>query len=89
MNILRGMVFVLISFFAVSCTCTAEKGAVRRLEGQHEKFFSKYMKYVDQDANFGGPGLSEEQRKKARDDERKDIQSIRDIVNALKTSLGE
>jgi hypothetical protein len=89
MRIIRIAIVVLVSFVAISCTCTAEKGALRRLDGEHEKFFAKYLKYVDQDAAFGGPGLSEDQRKKARDDERKNVQALRDIVGALKKSLGE
>lgn len=89
MRMIRLVAFVFLAFVAASCTCTAEKGALRRLDGEHEKFFAKYLKYVDQDGAFGGPGLSEEQRKKARDDERKNVQSIRDIVGALKASLGE
>ena len=84
-----GVLFLALLLVVSGCTCSAERGAVTRLQTEHEKFFAKYLKYVDQDAAFGGAGLSDDQRKKARDDERKNVQAIRDIVAALKVSLGD
>jgi hypothetical protein len=72
-----------------ACTCTAEKGAVSRLEQQQDKLASKYLKYVDADPAIGGPNATEEQRKKAREDERLLIQSLKDITTSLKKSLGD
>jgi len=63
-----------------SCKCTAEKAAVVRLEDQHEKLFAKYAVYVAQDSKLDA---------KAKDDEIKLLQSIRDITAALKRSMGD
>lgn len=87
-RLVKAFVFALVVLLA-SCTCTAEKGAVSRLQTEHEKFFVKYLKYVDQDPAFGGAALSEEQRKKARDDERKNVQALRDVILSLKKSIGD
>lgn len=63
-----------------SCKCTAEKAAVDRLQDQQEKIFSKYTMYVAKDEKLDA---------KAKDDELKLLQSLRDIVLALKRSLGD
>ena len=86
---LAKVLFLAIIVFLASCTCAAEKGAVSRLQTEHEKFFVKYLKYVDQDPAFGGAALSEDQRKKARDDERKNVQALHDVIASLKRSLGD
>lgn len=65
----------------LSCTCSAEKAAVSRLQEQHEKLFTKYAAYVMAD-----PKLKTQADK---DDELKLLQSLRDIVLALKRSLGD
>lgn len=72
-----------------ACTCTAEKGALTRLDQQTDKLAVKYLKYVDADPAIGGPSATDEQRKKAREDERLLIQSIKDIIASLKKSLGD
>jgi hypothetical protein len=72
-----------------ACTCTAEKGAVSRLEAQQDKIATRYLKYVDADPNIAGPSATDDQKKKARDDERALIQSLKDIIASLKKSLGE
>lgn len=63
-----------------ACKCTAEKGAVSRLEDQQEKLFTKYSIYVAKDNNLDA---------KAKDDEIKLLQSLRDAVAALKRSMGD
>ena len=84
------VVLVAVLTLALSaCTCTAEKGAVTRLESQHEKLKVKYLKYVDADPNIGGPSATEEQRKKARADERLLFDSLKSITDSLKRSLGD
>ena len=76
---LLGAVLVLVVLLS-SCKCTAEKAAVSRLEDQQEKIFVKYTAYVQADAKLSAP---------AKDDEFKLLQSLRDIVLALKRSLGD
>jgi len=83
------LVVALLVLSLSACKCTAEKGAVTRLEGQHEKIKAKYLKYVDADPTIGGPNATEEQRKKAREDERLLFQSLKDITDSLKKSLGD
>lgn len=63
-----------------SCKCAAEKQAVDRLGDQQEKVFQKYTSYVNADPKLDA---------KAKDDEMKLLQSIRDIVLALKRSMGD
>ena len=63
-----------------SCKCTAEKAAVSRLGEQQEKIFVKYTAYVNLDPKLDA---------KAKDDEQKLLQSLRDITSSLKKSLGE
>jgi hypothetical protein len=63
-----------------SCKCSAEKAAVDRLGDQQEKVFEKYTRYVNADPKLDA---------KAKDDEQKFLQSIRDIVLALKRSMGD
>ena len=63
-----------------ACSCPAERAAVERLEGQHEKLFTKYAFYVAQDAKLDAA---------AKDDQLKLLQSIRDITGALKKALEE
>jgi hypothetical protein len=74
-----GIVLVLIVLVS-SCRCAAEKAAVDRLQDQQEKVFIKYTSYVQADPKLSAP---------AKDDELKLLQSLRDIVLALKRSLGE
>lgn len=88
----RFTLVVLVAVFALSlaaCKCTAEKGAVTRLEGQHEKLAVKYFKYVDADPNIAGPNATEEQRTKARQDARELFRSLKSITDSLKNSLGD
>jgi len=63
-----------------SCKCSAEKGAVSRLEDQQEKIFVKYTTYVNADPKLDAG---------AKSDELKLLQSLRDIVSALKRSMGD
>lgn len=63
-----------------ACQCSAERGAVTRLQDQHEKLFVKYTAYVAQDPKLDA---------KAKDDELKLLQSLRDITSSLKRSLGD
>lgn len=70
-------VLVLVS----SCKCSAEKEAVARLQDQQEKIFVKYTAYVNADPKL--KTLAD------KDDELKLLQSLRDIVLALKRSMGE
>ena len=63
-----------------SCKCSAEKAAVSRLEDQQEKLFVKYAAYVNADPKLDAA---------AKDDERKLLQSLRDITGSLKRSLGD
>lgn len=63
-----------------ACTCSAEKGAVTRLQDQQEKLFTRYTIYVAKDPNLD---------QKAKDDEVKLLQSLRDITSSLKRSLGD
>jgi ABC-type phosphate/phosphonate transport system substrate-binding protein len=71
---------ILIVLALASCKCSAERAAVSRLEGQQEKLFAKYSAYVNADPKLDAA---------AKDDERKLLQSLRDITSALKRSLGE
>lgn len=73
-------ILLAIMVLASSCTCTAEKGAVSRLESQQEKIFVKYSAYVSKDDKLDAA---------AKDDELKLLQSLRDIVSSLKRSLGD
>ena len=72
------VVLLLPVLFLSACSCSAERAAVQRLEGQHEKLFVKYSAYVAQDAKLDSA---------AKDDELKLLQSIRDITGALRKSL--
>lgn len=74
------VVAVLIVLSLAACTCTAEKGAITRLQDQQEKVFTKYTIYVAKDPNLD---------QKAKDDELKLLQSLRDITGSLKRSLGD
>lgn len=71
----------LLAVSIASCTCAAEKGAISRLQDQHEKLFVKYAAYVNAD-----PKLKTQADK---DDELKLLKSISDIVSSLKRSLGD
>ena len=73
-------VAVVLVLSLASCKCSAEKAAVTRLEDQHEKLFVKYTIYVAKDPNLDA---------KAKDDELKLLQSLRDITSSLKRSLGD
>ena len=87
----RFPVLVLVAVLALTlgacCSVDVEKGALTRLEQQHDKLGVKYLKYVDADPQIGGPNATEEQRKKAREDERLLLKSIKDIIESLKKSL--
>lgn len=74
------VVAVLLVLSLASCKCAAEKAAVGRLEDQQEKIFTKYTVYVASDPKLDA---------KAKDDELKLLQSLRDITSSLKRSLGE
>jgi hypothetical protein len=74
------LVAVVLVLSLAACTCTAEKGAVTRLQDQQEKVFVKYAVYVGQDPKLDA---------KAKDDEVKLLQSLRDITSSLKRSLGD
>jgi hypothetical protein len=74
------LVAVILVLSLASCKCTAEKAAVARLEDQQEKLFTKYTIYVAKDDKLDA---------KAKDDEVKLIQSLRDITSSLKRSLGD
>lgn len=78
----KKIVFVscLLVMSLASCKCAAEKAAVARLEGQQEKIFAKYSVYVAQDQKLDA---------RAKDDELKLLQSLRDITSSLKRSLGD
>jgi hypothetical protein len=73
-------VAVVLVLSLASCKCSAEKAAVIRLEDQHEKLFTKYTIYVAKDDKLDA---------KAKDDELKLLQSLRDITSSLKRSLGD
>lgn len=73
-------VAVVLVLSLASCKCVAEKAAVARLEEQQEKLFVKYTIYVAKDPNLDA---------KAKDDEVKLLQSLRDITGSLKRSLGD
>lgn len=73
-------VAIVLVLSLASCKCTAEKAAVGRLQDQHEKLFTKYTAYVDADPKLDAA---------AKDDERKLLQSLRDITGSLKRSLGD
>lgn len=64
----------------VSCKCSAEKAAVSRLQDQHEKLFVKYTMYVAKDEKLDAA---------AKNDELLLLQSLRDITQSLKKSLGD
>jgi hypothetical protein len=80
MKKLSVVVSLLLVLSVSSCKCSAEKAAVSRLEDQQEKIFAKYTIYVAKDANLDA---------KAKDDELKLLQSLRDITTSLKKSMGE
>ena len=71
---------VLLVLSLAACQCAAEKGAVTRLQDQQEKLFVKYSAYVAQDPKLDA---------RAKDDELKLLQSLRDITSSLKRSLGD
>ena len=64
----RFPVLVLVAVLALTlgacCSVDVEKGALTRLEQQHDKLGVKYLKYVDADPQIGGPNATEEQRTK-------------------------
>lgn len=68
------------------CTHQVEEGALGRLEMEVGDMGAKYMRYVDADPLFGGP-LTEEQRVKARENERAWVGRVKGIVTAVKASL--
>lgn len=74
------LVVVLLVLSLASCKCAAEKAAVSRLEDQQEKLFVKYTIYVAKDEKLDA---------RAKDDELKLLQSLRDITSSLKRSLGD
>ncbi len=74
------LVALVLVLSLASCKCAAEKAAVTRLEDQHEKLFQKYTVYVAQDPKLDA---------RAKDDELKLLQSLRDITSSLKRSLGD
>lgn len=71
---------IVLTLSLASCKCTAERGAMTRLESQQDAIFMKYTVYVGQDPKLDAA---------AKNDEIKLLQSIRDIVSSLKKSLGE
>lgn len=83
------VVSAMVLSLSACCSIAPEKGAITRLEGQHEKLRAKYLKYVDADPTIGGPNATPEQRAKAREDERLLFQSLKDITDSLKRSLGD
>lgn len=72
------VVAVILVLSISGCKCTAEKAAVARLEDQQEKIFVKYTAYVNADPKLDAA---------SKDDERKLLQSLRDITSSLKRSL--
>lgn len=75
------IVSVVIVLTLSACACTAEKGAVSRLQDQHEKLFVKYAAYVEADPKL--------KTRADKDDELKLLQSLRDITTSLRKSLGD
>lgn len=81
---MKKKLFIVISVLlisTVSCKCSAERGAVSRLQDQHEKLFVKYAAYVEADPKL--------KTRADKDDELKLLQSLRDITSSLKRSLGD
>ena len=71
---------VVLAVSALSCSCAAEKGATTRLQAQQEQIFTKYSAYVAADPKLDA---------KAKDDELKLLQSLREITTSLRKSLGD
>lgn len=70
-----------------SCKCTAEKAAVDQVENSHKLIAAKLLKYVDADENIAGAGATADQKKKARDDWHKLVESDQRNIDALKKAM--
>ncbi len=82
-------------FLAVSvsgCSLFQSKGdldlaSIEAIDKRFDKIAPKYIKYVEADSDFGGAGLTDEQRKKAKDDEKKAVESTGRLIDSVKNRL--
>jgi hypothetical protein len=81
------VVVVLAVALVGCCTHSVEKGALDRLDVEVTDMSGRYLKYVDADPMFGGAALTQEQRVKARENERAWTVRVKGIVVAVKKSL--
>lgn len=79
---MRKIALLSAALFALACgaCCSAEKNAVSNIERTHEMILPKYVAYVD-----GDPALSAEQK----DDQKKLVDSLKRLTEALRNSLEE
>lgn len=85
---MKTLIVCVLALFAVGC-CShpVEVGALGRLETEIDAMGGKYLTYVDADPTFGGAALTPEQRKKARENERAWVGTVKGIATSVKKSL--
>jgi hypothetical protein len=83
-RILLAIVSILLAFSLSSCKSTVDKQAINQVDSSHKLISAKLLKYVDADAGIAGPGATEDQKKKARDDWHKMVESDQRNIDALK-----
>lgn len=71
------------------CSHPAEKAALDRINVEYTDMSGKYMKYVEADPAFGGAALNQEQRKKARENEKAWIKRVMELIVSVQKSLGD
>lgn len=83
-KILLSVVSVVLVFSLSSCKSTVDQQAINQVDSSHKLISAKLLKYVDADAGIAGPGATEDQKKKARDDWHKTVESDQRNIDALK-----
>jgi len=83
------VVLVLALALGGCCSHPAEVVALDRAEVEIAKVSDCCLKYVDADPDFGGKALTNEQREKARENEKAWLVRVLGLVVSVKKSLEE
>lgn len=83
------VILVLAVALVGCCSHPAEKAALDRIEVEFKDMSGKYLKYVEADPTFGGAALTQEQRIKARENERAWVKRVMELVVSVQHSLGD
>lgn len=83
------VVLVLAVALVGCCSHPAEKAAMDRLEVEFDKVGTQYLGYVTADPTFGGTALTQEQRVKARENEKAWMKRIMGLIQSVQKSLGD